>query len=92
MVCWQYGQLTITVDSRASAEKGRIVLWHGPGQGVGENYSDDSQTVAELLNRLGADGWELAGLQEHREGGREDSYWDAPWSLTIYTFKRPVPP
>lgn len=36
------------------------------GQGVGENYSDSGQTVLELLNRFGADGWELAGLQDYR--------------------------
>jgi hypothetical protein len=27
---------------------------HGPGQGVGENYSDNGQTVLELPNRFGA--------------------------------------
>ena len=68
MSCWQYAQLTITVGSRGQ-ESTRTVLWHGPGQGVGENFSDSDQTVPELLNRFGADGWELAGQAEHREGG-----------------------
>jgi hypothetical protein len=27
------------------------------------------QTVPELLNRFGADGWELAGLHDYRDGG-----------------------
>jgi len=31
-------------------------VWHGPGQSIGENYSDSRQTVPELLNRFGADG------------------------------------
>ena len=66
---WQYAQLTITVDGRAPQAGARTVLWHGPGQGVGENYSESGQTVLELLNRFGADGWELAGLQDYREGG-----------------------
>jgi len=61
------------------------VLWHGPGQGVGENYSDSGQTVPELLNRLGADGWELTCQTEHREGGNGRSYWDVGWSLATYT-------
>ena len=91
MACWQYAQLTITVDGRASEENGRTILWHGPGQGVGENYSDSGQTVPELLNRFGADGWELVGLQDYREGGAGRSYWDAARLLTVYTFKRPVP-
>lgn len=62
-----------------------------PGQGIGENYTDSDQTVLELLNRFGADGWELAGLQDYREGGNGSSYWEAPRLLTVYTFKRPLP-
>jgi hypothetical protein len=60
-------------------------LWHGPGQGLGENFSDSGQTVLELMNRVGADGWELVGLEERREGGDGRTYWDAAWSLTTYT-------
>jgi hypothetical protein len=55
MSCWQYAQLTITVDGRASSEEARTIVWHGPGQGIGENYSDSRQTVPELLDRFGAD-------------------------------------
>jgi len=47
---------------------------HGPGQGVGEDYSAGGQTVPELLNWFGADGWELAGLQDYRDGGDGTSY------------------
>jgi hypothetical protein len=88
MSCWQYAQLTITVDGRASSEEARTIVWHGPGQGVGENYSDSRQTVPELLNRFGADGWELAGLQDYRDGGDGTSFWEAARLLTVYTFKR----
>ena len=77
MGCWQYGQLTITVDGRALTDSARSAVWHRPGRGVGENYSDSDQTVVELLNRFGADGWELAGLQDYREGGDGSSYWEA---------------
>ena len=90
MSCWQYAQLTITVNGRASSEEARTIVWHGPGQGVGENYSDSRQTVPELLNRFGADGWELAGLQDYRDGGGGSSYWEAARLLTVYTFKRPA--
>jgi hypothetical protein len=58
---------------------------------VGENYSDTEHIVLELLNRFGADGWELAGLQDYREGGDGSSYWEAARLLTVYTFKRPIP-
>jgi hypothetical protein len=92
MSCWQYAQLTITVGGRAPQPGTRTILWRGPGQGVGENYSERGQTVLGLLNRFGADGWELAGLQGHREGGNGLSYWDASQLLTVYTFKRLVPP
>jgi hypothetical protein len=88
---WQYAQLTIIVDGRATQRGKRIVAWHGPGQATDEDYSD-RQTVPELLTRFGADGWELVALQDHREGGMGTSYWDAVHSLTTYTFKRPVPP
>ena len=91
MSCWQYAQLTITVDGRASPEEARTIMWHGPGQNVGENYFNSGQAVLELLNRFGADGWELAGLQDYRDGGDGTSFWEATRLLTAYTFKRPVP-
>jgi hypothetical protein len=91
MSAWQYAQLTIRLEGRGG-EDSCTILWHGPGQGLGENFSDSGQTVLELMNRVGADGWELAGLEERREGGDGRTYWDAAWSLTTYTFKRPVPP
>jgi hypothetical protein len=69
MSCWPYAQPTITVDGRASSQDARTIVWHGPGQGVCTNYSDSGQTVPELLNRFGADGRELAGLQDCRYGG-----------------------
>jgi len=47
--------------------------------------------LPELLNRFGADGWELAGLQDYRDGGAGTSFWEAARLLTVYTFKRPVP-
>jgi hypothetical protein len=40
--CCQYAQLTITVDGCALAESARTIVRHGPGQGVGENYSDNN--------------------------------------------------
>lgn len=68
----------------------RTILWHGPGQGVGENFSDSSESVVQLFNRFGADGWELIGMQDYREGGDGSSYWEATRLLTVYTFKRMV--
>ena len=91
MSAWQYAQLTIRLKGRGG-EASSTILWHGPGQGLGENCSDDGQTVLELMNRVGADGWELAGLEERREGGDGRTYWDAAWSLTTYAFKRLVLP
>jgi hypothetical protein len=70
----------------------RTILWHGPGQGVGEIYSDSDETLLELLNRFGADDWELAGLQDYREGGTGSSYREAARLLTVYALKRLVPP
>jgi hypothetical protein len=29
--CWQYAQLTITVDGHASSEDVRTIVWHGRG-------------------------------------------------------------
>ena len=67
MSAWQYAQLTIRLEGRGG-EDSCTILWHGPGQGLGENFSGSGQTVLELMNRAGADGWELAGLEERREG------------------------
>jgi hypothetical protein len=90
MAAWQYAQLAITRDSRAGAD-GLQILWHGPGQGIAENFSDSGQTILELMNRVGADGWELAGWQEQQVHGDGPSYWDPGQALTTYTFKREVP-
>jgi hypothetical protein len=89
MTVWQYAQLTITRDIRA----GEIdtILWRGPGQGIGENFTGSGQSVLELLNRVGADGWELADREERRERGDGAGYWDPNWAVTIYTFKNPMP-
>jgi hypothetical protein len=57
MSCWQYAQLTITVDGRAPQPGARTIIWHGPGQGVGENYSESEQTVPSP--GIAHDGWAL---------------------------------
>jgi hypothetical protein len=45
---------------------------------VGEDYADTGHTVLELLNPFGADGWELAGLQDYRADGDGSSFWEGP--------------
>lgn len=90
MSAWQYAQLTVTVDAR-TREPTRTILWHGPGAGVADDLPGSEQTVLDLLNQVGADGWELAGVEEDRQGGNRDTDWGSTWSLTVYTFKRPVP-
>ena len=87
MTAWQYAQLTITRDIRAGEIQ--AILWRGPGQGFRENFTDSGQSVLELLNRVGADGWELADRQEHQELDGP-SYWDPSRTVTIYTFN-PMP-
>ena len=57
MSAWQYAQLTIRLEGRGGKASSTI-LWHGPGQGLGENFSGSGQTVLELMNRVGADGWD----------------------------------
>lgn len=44
----------------------------------------------ELLNRFGADGWELAGLRDYRNGRDGTSFWGGARLPTVYAFKRPV--
>jgi hypothetical protein len=77
MSAWQYAQLTIRLEGRGG-EGSCTILWRGPGQGVGENFSDSGQSVLELMNRVGADGGELAGVEERREGGDGRTYWMPP--------------
>jgi hypothetical protein len=88
MTAWQYAQLTITRDIRAGDIQ--TIVWRGPGQGRGEDFTDSGQNVLQLLNRVGADGWELADRQEHQERGDGPSYWDPSRAVTIYTFKNLV--
>ena len=66
-------------------------MWRRPGQGLGENFTGSGQSVLELLNRVGADGWELADREERQERGDGPSCWDPNWTVTIYTFKYLVP-
>jgi len=89
-VAWQYAQLTVTHDSRSTAglDLVRTVIWQQPGQDNGENFSDSEHTILQLLNRFGADGWELVAVQEHHEGQPGGRNWDSPWSQVTYTFKQ----
>jgi hypothetical protein len=48
MTAWQYAQLSITRDIRA--DQIHTILWRGPGQDVGENFTGSGQSVLELLN------------------------------------------
>lgn len=87
---WQYAQLVVTRDSRLAAglEASYTVVWQQPGQGLGENFTESDETVLQLMNRFGADGWELVAIQEHHEGMPGGRNWDAPWSQLTYTFKQ----
>jgi hypothetical protein len=62
---------------------------------LGQDFTDSGQSVLELLNRVGADGWELADRQERQERGNGPSYWDPNRdpnrTVTTYTFKNLVP-
>ena len=89
MTAWQYAQLTITRDIHAGEIQ--AIVWRGPGHGLGQDFTDSGQSVLELLNRVGADGWELADRQEHQERGNGPSYWDPNRTVTTYTFKNLVP-
>jgi hypothetical protein len=89
-MAWQYAQLTITQDTRATSgmETTQTITWHPPHQDSGVDLSAEDHTIVQLLNRFGAEGWELVAVQEHHEvlpGGRN---WDAPWSRLTYTFKQ----
>ena len=87
MSCWQYARLTITVD-------GRDPMAPKLSSGMVRDKALGRTTrtaVTRCWNCFGGDGWELAGLQDYREGGDGSSYWEAARLLTIYTFKRPVP-
>ena len=66
-------------------------MWRGSGQGIGKNFTDSGQSVLELLNQVGADGWELADREERQDRGDGPSYWDPSTTVTIYTFKYLVP-
>jgi hypothetical protein len=88
---WQYAQLTIIEDSRPNGcETTRTVVWQEPGQGLGENVTESDHTVLQLMNRFGADGWELVAIQEHHEGLAGGRSWDSPFSQVTYTFKQHI--
>jgi len=89
MTAWQYARLSITRDIRTGDIQ--TIWWHGPGQGLGENFTGSGQSVLELLNRVGADGWELAGQEERQELSERTGYWDPSQTVTTYTFKNPMP-
>jgi hypothetical protein len=47
--------------------------------------------MLELLNRVCADGWELADRGQGEERGDGSSHWDPSTAVTIYIFKNLVP-
>jgi hypothetical protein len=89
MSVWQYAQLTISLDAQDQSRT-RTIFWHGPEGDVEENGAGSQLSVLQLLNKVGQEGWELTSQEEHRPQSDEHSYWDAPWTLTTYTFKRRV--
>ncbi|HEY2551731.1 MAG TPA: hypothetical protein VGI64_14270 [Streptosporangiaceae bacterium] len=90
MTAWQYGQLTITQEIRG-AEGQRLVTWDGPGEVIGEGRRPDGQSPVDLMNRAGAEGWELAGaIGTGPEGVPGQTAWEHTWSVTVYSFKREV--
>jgi hypothetical protein len=89
MSVWQYAQLTISLDAQDQGHT-RTILWHGPDGEVEENLTGSQLSPLQLLNKVGKDGWELTSQEEHRPQGDEHTYWDAPWTLTTFTFKRRV--
>jgi hypothetical protein len=68
----------------------QTILWRGPGQGLGEDFTDSGQSPLQLLNRVGAGGWELANREDREDRGDGSSYWDPSTAVTIYTFKNLV--
>jgi hypothetical protein len=89
MSVWQYAQLTISLDAQ-DQEQTQTILWHGPDGEVEENLTGSGHTILQLLNKIGQEGWELTSQEEHRPQSDAHAYWDAPWTLTTYTFKRRV--
>jgi hypothetical protein len=89
MSVWQYAQLTITLDAQ-DQQRTQTILWHGPEGEVDEDLTQCQLSVLQLLNKVGKDGWELTSQEEHRPQSDAHTYWDAPWTLTTYTFKRRV--
>src|SRR5215831_716345 len=83
MTVWQYAQLTVTVERRPPQGDTWTALWHGPGLNDSEDYSQSGQTVLELLNQFGADGWELAGIQNHNDGEAGSSRGGAHRLITV---------
>jgi len=79
--------LIIILDTH-SPDHGRTITWNGPGQATDEDHSTSDQTLLELCNKVGADGWELIFGEDQRHEGDDQSPWAAGWSVTSYTFKR----
>jgi hypothetical protein len=82
------GRTEPPADRPGQADQGQL---RRAGSGLGENFTDSAQSVLELLTRVGADAWELADREEREERGDGPSYWDPSRTVTIYTFKNPVP-
>ena len=92
MTAWQYAQLTITRNIRTGDI--RTILWPRPGQGLGENFTDNAQSVLGAIEaggcrRLGAG--RPAGAPGPRRWACGPSYWDPNRTVTIYSFKNLVP-
>jgi hypothetical protein len=88
MLAWEYGQLTVSTDATAG-EHAQMISWQGPGSEL-KDFPKSEQTVLELINELGANGWELTSTEDDKRGGRRETDWGSTWSLVRYTFKRPV--
>jgi hypothetical protein len=92
MPMWQYAQLVIRTDGSRAGGGARSIRWRGPGSGAVRNYSASNPPVTVLLNQLGAEGWELVGIQNYREAPVRPGPDEPGRLVSQYIFKRPYVP
>jgi hypothetical protein len=84
MTAWEYGYLR-TGSKMVSDTWEWSAHWIGPNADLAE-YDVTDGLVVNVVNELGADGWELATV-EWSEGVTPRG---EPWYTRIYHLKRPV--
>jgi hypothetical protein len=94
MITWQYAELALVYPYDDDVFSKPSITWSGPG---GEENRPGNSDLMQLINQVGADGWELIGVLQEQDistdfpfAGNGPGNTHSKPSARLFYFKRPI--